>query len=67
VLWDVFLALHSQRGGGLGPAPISCADVLAYQQLHGVELTPWEVDSLRALDSVALKAASEQSKTKPRT
>lgn len=59
-IWDFFLQLHHMRGGGMGPSAIKASDLLAFQQLHGVELNPWELDCIHALDQVALKAASEQ-------
>ncbi len=62
LLWEVFLQLHGARGGGMGPAPISMSDLLAYQQLYCVEFNPWELDTLHELDQVALTAASEQQK-----
>lgn len=66
LLWTVFLQLHGARGGGMGPAPISMSDLLAYQQLHGIELNPWELDVLHQLDQVALSAAAEQQKNETR-
>ena len=64
LLWDAFLQLHHARGGaGLGPSPISPHDLLAYQQLHDVQFTPWEIDTLQALDRTALAAAARDTKT----
>ncbi len=59
-IWDFFLQLHHMRGGGMGPCAINASDLLAFQQLHCIELNPWELDCIHALDQVALKAASEQ-------
>lgn len=67
LLWSVFLQLHGARGGGVGPSPISTSDLLAYQQLHGIELNPWELDTLHQLDQVALSAAAEQQKSEKPT
>lgn len=48
------------RGSGMGPSAIGAPDLLAYQQLNGIELNPWELDCIHALDQVALKAAIEK-------
>lgn len=50
-VWEWFKALDAARGSnGWGPNPISWADLVAWQQLAGVQLTPWEAETLRALD-----------------
>lgn len=60
-LWAAFLWLHAGRASGMGgPAAISAADIVAWQTLSRVRLTPWEVDVMRALDGVALRAAQRQ-------
>ena len=66
VIWDIFLQLNHMRSSGMGPSAISAVDLLAYQQLHGIELTPWELDCISALDQVALKSAADQN-PKPET
>lgn len=48
------------RGLGMGPSAIGAPDLLAYQHLNGIELNPWELDCIHALDQVALKAAIEK-------
>lgn len=63
LVWDTFIELHNARGGGMGPSPIAWRDVLAWQEVRGVQLTPWEVDTLMALDQVAMKTLNE--KTQP--
>lgn len=56
-IWSVFLDLNSRRGNnGMGPSPIALADVVAWQQLMGVDLTPWEVETILHLDAAALAA-----------
>ena len=62
-IWDIFLQLNHMRGSGMGPSAISAVDLLAYQQLNGIELNPWELDCIYALDQVALKAAADQKPT----
>lgn len=46
-LWNAFAALATSRPGGAG---IPASEIVAWQALHGVRFTPWEVDTLEALD-----------------
>lgn len=59
LIWDTFIDLHNQRGGGMGPLPIGWRDLSAWQELRQVRLTAWEIDTLLAMDSVALKSMGE--------
>jgi hypothetical protein len=63
LLWDTFLELHNARGGGMGPAPISWRDLHAWQEMRGVRLTPWEVDTVMAMDMEAMKTLNETKKS----
>ena len=45
-LWGAFISL----GDGFGPS-----DVLAWQTLHGVTLTPWEAETLLIMSRAADK------------
>ena len=40
----------------MGAAPIALADIVAWQTLMGVQLTPWEIETLLQLDAAALAA-----------
>lgn len=42
--------------GPNGPGPILPENILAFQQLHHVQFSPWELDVIEALDEVALEA-----------
>ena len=56
-VWSVFLQLNARRGNnGMALSPIALADIVAWQTLMGVELTPWEIETLLQLDCVALAA-----------
>lgn len=44
----------------MGQAPISLGDVAHWQSLMGVDLNPWEIETILSLDRVAMKAAADQ-------
>ena len=48
------------RGSGMGPNAIGASDLLAYQRINGIELNPWELDCIYALDQVAQQAAIQK-------
>lgn len=52
LLWEAFAALHT------GMARMQPSEVLAWQQLHGVRLSSWDVDTLFGMDAAALNAAA---------
>lgn len=60
--WHAFQALSSARGAG---QPIGWQDIDAYCRLTGDELSPWDIDQVRALDSMALPIWAEQAGKKP--
>jgi len=53
-LWDAFAALDAARLPSMGASPILCSEIAAWQQLHGVQLSPWEAETLLAMDRAAL-------------
>lgn len=59
-VWEAFCELHSSRMGGMGATAISFSELAHWQAVRGVRLTPWEVDTIKALDMTALKALSDQ-------
>ncbi|MFZ6755756.1 phage tail assembly chaperone [Undibacterium sp. Ji50W] len=63
ILWRTFCVLHNSRGGGMGPAAISPANIVAWQQLYKVQLSPWELDTIERLDNIALAFLNESQKT----
>ena len=50
-LWDAFASLASARQNG---AAIPASEIDAWQRIHGVRLTPWEVDTLVAMDRACI-------------
>lgn len=63
-LWHAYLQIRNSCAAGLGPAVMTQQDVLAWQQLQGVRLLPWEVDTLLAVDLAARAAAAPDEPTK---
>ena len=65
-LWSAFVALSGTRmpvaDGGM--APITFGEIEAWQRLTGVRLTPWEVETLLAVDRAA-RSAAHQSRRAP--
>ncbi len=60
-VWAIFLQLHARRpGAGFGPAPLDEARLLAWAQLRGRRLTPWEADCIFDLDDAWLSAQAEE-------
>lgn len=59
-LWQIFQFLSAGRSNGMAPGPIPPSEYLAWQQLNHIEFTPWELDTLKALDDVALKFMAAQ-------
>lgn len=50
-LWADFLELHSMRGSnGFGASRITCRDIVDWQSVRGVRLSPWDVDQVMAMD-----------------
>ncbi len=60
-VWGLFLRLHESRGGGgFGPAPITFADMEAFQRVSGEPLRPFEVEIIHALDREWMKAVNNR-------
>lgn len=62
-IWFAFLQLNSKRtSNGFGINPITYQDVLAYCQLKGVYLNPYEVDLIMQLDNICLEQYAKEQK-----
>ena len=60
-VWATFLSLHDGRTYGMsGPNPISYDIIKAWCDLYGVELNPWEIDTVKALDNLWIKTTGEE-------
>lgn len=61
-LWQTYCALRRQAAGsGLGAGPVTFEAIEAWGRLGGVQLTPWEVETLTEMDAAALEALSLKS------
>lgn len=59
-LWEAYLTLSATRRTGMGLSPLTLTDIEAWQRLHGVRLTPWELDTLIDIDAASLAALAKQ-------
>lgn len=50
------------RPPGMGFAGIPASEIEAWQRIHRVALTAWEVDMIHELDKVAAKVAANDKK-----
>ena len=56
-LWSAFVSLSASRAPAFsGISPLLPSEMLAWQALHGLRLTGWEIDTLTAMDSAACAA-----------
>lgn len=66
-LWAVFCELDAERGAGVaGACPITSAQILDWQRLHGIELSGWEIAAIRQLDRLRLNHDDEPTTTPTR-
>lgn len=58
-LWFAFLSLHSGRTSGFsGPQGLSFSEIKAWSELTATPVTPADVDVIKKLDTVYLRAAN---------
>ena len=60
--WHAFQMLSSARGA---MQPIGWQDIDAYCRLTGDDLSPWDIEQVRALDVMALKIWADNAGKKP--
>lgn len=58
-LWEVYCDIAASRPVGMGPSVVPSSEYVAWQSITGVRLSPWEVDTLRAMDRAAVAALAE--------
>jgi len=52
VFWEMSRCRPQGYAGGL---PISHGEIMAWQSLYGIRLSPWELDVIKALDAAYLE------------
>ncbi len=57
VVVNAWLELASAAQSGMGRVPVPPSEIAAWQANHRVRLTPWEIDTLVAMDRAAQAAA----------
>lgn len=58
-LWSLFLELSGTRSQGhSGPLPISYQEILAWRELTGNEISPWEIEVIKRIDKIYVKVVS---------
>jgi hypothetical protein len=58
-LWSTYCELAAMRPAGIGMSPIPGHEYESWQRLNSIELSAWEIDTLRAMDRAAMHAAAE--------
>lgn len=61
-LWQAFVSLSGTRLAGEALQPITCTEIESWQRLQGVTLSPWEADTLLAMDRALRSAPRQQRK-----
>lgn len=59
MVWWAFNTMGRQYGMA-GPLPITATEIDAWQRVHGIRLTPWELSMIRVFDQIALEAAAQK-------
>jgi hypothetical protein len=62
-VWETFLLLASTRRSGMSAHPLTMVDIEAYCRMSNIQLSGWELETLIALDAVAMAAASKNRKS----
>lgn len=63
-LWSWFAELSNARGNsGFGPSPITYLEIQAWAALKQISIEVFEVNALKALDSVYLNSSNKEKKT----
>jgi hypothetical protein len=64
-VWAAFCRLDNTRtSNGFGVDAITEARLVAWQQLHRVQLTPWEIECIQMLDILSMNDHAEQQQAK---
>lgn len=61
-VWETFLFLAASRRTGMSAHPLTMVDIEAYCRMASIKLSPWELETIIALDAVAMAAAAKTRK-----
>ena len=61
-LWEMFTELTQTRTSGFSANPIQYSEIIAWCQLTGIKLHPWELRAIRLLDRAYLDTAHAEKK-----
>lgn len=53
-VWDAHQRIRRRKGGGFGPGPIEWPDIDAFIRRTGLDLRPWEIEIIEAIDDAFL-------------
>jgi hypothetical protein len=59
-IWRAFVDLNAARPAGMSAAAVPPSEIDAWQRLHGVRLSPWEVETIMLMDRAALAVIAEK-------
>ena len=60
-VWSAFLSLNAARGQGYsGPMPISFSEISAWKELTGNQLSTWEVEAIKKIDSLYVRIINDR-------
>lgn len=62
-----FGQLSAARPAGMGMSAIPPTEIDAWQRLYGLRLTPWELDTLTAMDGAAMSVYVESERKRSRS
>jgi len=61
-VWSTFNEMSAGRTYGMnGPNPLSWEGIKAWSDLHGIPLSPWELETIKALDMMWVRSLNEDS------
>lgn len=61
-VWRWFCRLSPKRNVGMATGPLASVEIEAWARLHQIEMTPFEVSALEALDSAFLQEQWKEKK-----
>jgi hypothetical protein len=61
-LWDAFMQLDRARPMGMAPSGIAPSDIDTWARMSRVSLSPWEFDTLLAIDGAMLRTIADRKK-----